>query len=424
MSNWKFINKTYLYDGTFDGLLTIVFNCYSTKTLPQNVENEQNYTNNFLDNTTFIQTDYEKSDRVFKGIEKNICYDALYNSYYTFLSNEKNKEINILKYLCSGFDIGPKINTMLTSSYVYKVISTKKRVYGECHRFKGLLRFIDVGNNLFYSSIHPDNNIIEPLGHHFISRLPTQNFIIHDKNRNILFLYNTKEYCIVSDENFTIPSITENEKQYQNIVLSFIDEESFDPRTYDNLSMEADNTVRYGDRKKYAECVAYQRFPEYNPVSIRPAYVADPFNFMHEQNVRLPEIVDWIRRGKGIKSTNKNYAVCFTRVDEEAELILKLADNSYNDPLNISSIGYVTIEDIVAHIASKFDIAKCFAEDGELPNFPSGINLDVKRLEEMGYVPSKLTNWLWEYVDYYCEFPIENYKSWKIVKSEMDVFMK
>ena len=77
-----------------------------------------------------------------------------------------------------------------------------------------------------------------------------------------------------------------------------------------------------------------------------------------------------------------------------------------------------------SHIASKFDIAKCFDEDGELPNFPSGINLDVKRLEEMGYVPSKLTNWLWEYVDYYCEFPIENYKSWKIVKSEMDVFMK
>jgi len=97
MSNWKFINKTYLYDGTFDGLLTIVFNCYSTKTLPQNVENEQNYTNNFLDNTTFIQTDYEKSDRVFKGIEKNICYDALYNSYCLYLSIEESYKIRDLQ---------------------------------------------------------------------------------------------------------------------------------------------------------------------------------------------------------------------------------------------------------------------------------------------------------------------------------------
>ena len=172
---------------------------------------------------------------------------------------------------------------------------------------------------------------------------------------NILSNVKTTRYIQVSSIGVYSDSMTNTDRR----LYLPIDEERFDPRTYDNWSMEADNTVRYGDRKKYAECVAYQRFPEYNPVSIRPAYVADPFNFMHEQNVRLPEIVDWIRRGKGIKSTNKNYAVCFTRVDEEAELILKLADNSYNDPLNISSIGYVTIEDIVAHIASKFDIAKC-----------------------------------------------------------------
>ena len=34
MSNWKFVNQTYLYDGSFDGFLTIVFNSYANKTLP------------------------------------------------------------------------------------------------------------------------------------------------------------------------------------------------------------------------------------------------------------------------------------------------------------------------------------------------------------------------------------------------------
>ena len=66
MSNWKLINKTFLYDGTFDGLLTIVFDCYSTKTLPQNIKNEQNYNTNFLDDNIFITSNYEKSERVFK----------------------------------------------------------------------------------------------------------------------------------------------------------------------------------------------------------------------------------------------------------------------------------------------------------------------------------------------------------------------
>ena len=151
MSNWKLINTTYIYDGSFEGFLTIVFDVYSTKTLPQKIFSENTYIPNFLDKTLFIKTDYEKSKRVFGGIEKNICYEALYNSYNAFLSNEKDKEMYILKYLCNGFDVGPKINNMLTISYVFKVINMRRKALAECHKLKGLLRFQEVGDNLCYA---------------------------------------------------------------------------------------------------------------------------------------------------------------------------------------------------------------------------------------------------------------------------------
>lgn len=217
MSNWKLINKTYLYDGTLDGFLTIVFNCYETKTLPQRIFDKNYYSPNFLDNILYIHTDSNKAKRVFTGIEKNISYQTLYNTYYAFLSNELQKEMLLLKYLCDGFEIGPKINNRLTISYVFKIMNMKKRSFGECHRLKGLLRFQEVGKNLYYASLHPDNNIIEPLGHHFISRLPAQNFIIHDKIRNICFLYNGKEYQIVEATNLTIPDISKEEQKYQEL---------------------------------------------------------------------------------------------------------------------------------------------------------------------------------------------------------------
>ena len=217
MSNWKLVNKTYLYDGTLNGFLTIVFNCYEQKTLPQKIFSKEDYSPNFLDSSLFIETDFEKSQRVFNGIEKSIGYTTLYNTYFAFFSNEKDKEINLLKYLCDGFEFGPKINNRLTVSYIFKVMNMKKRAFGECHRLKGLLRFQEVGNNLFYASIHPDNNIIEPLGHHFINRLPNQNFIIHDKVRNICLLYNRKEYKIVESSNLKIPNISEEELKYQEL---------------------------------------------------------------------------------------------------------------------------------------------------------------------------------------------------------------
>ena len=126
MSNWKLINKTCIYDGTFEGLLTIVFDSYASKTLPQKIVSSNNYIDNFLDNTITIKTDYEKSQRIFDGIVKNICKDALYNSYYAFLADDKDKEINILKYLCDGFDIGPEINNKITISYVFRVINLRR----------------------------------------------------------------------------------------------------------------------------------------------------------------------------------------------------------------------------------------------------------------------------------------------------------
>ena len=217
MSNWKLINQTIIYDGTFNGLLNIVFQCYSNKFLPQKIYDEKTYSPNFLDKTMYIDTDYTKSERVFSGINNNIGYEVLYNSFYAFLSDEKEKEMNILKYICEGFDIGPKINTMITVSYVYKVISMRRKALSECHKLKGLLRFIEVGENIFYAQVHPDNNIIEPLGQHFIKRLPSQNFIIHDKNRNLYFLYNGKDYTIVENQDIHIPEVTLEEQKYQDL---------------------------------------------------------------------------------------------------------------------------------------------------------------------------------------------------------------
>ena len=238
MKTFTKINKTYLYDGTFDGLLTIVFDCYVLKKLPLKIIAEDKYIPNILDNIEKVITDYNKSERIFNGIVKNISYDVLYNSYYAFLAEDNEKEINILKYLLYGFLVGPQIDTMLSIDFVFKVNSLRKKMLSEAHKLKGLLRFSKIGDNLFYSSIHPTHNVIENLGHHFIKRLPTQNFIIHDKNRNIAFLYNTKKYEIIDSSSIKIPNITEEEKLYQELWKAFFNTIAIKERTNKKLQMQ------------------------------------------------------------------------------------------------------------------------------------------------------------------------------------------
>ena len=238
MSDWSIIDKIYLYDGTFEGLLTITFKCFIEKAFPQKIYNTSEYIENFLYTTISINTDIEKSTRIWNGILKNISYDTLYISYYAFLSNEKDKEINIVKYICNGFIIGPKINNMLTLPYVNKSFSMKEKVLKECHKLKGLVRFAEMENNIFYSSIHPDNNIIEPLGKHFTKRLSNQNFIIHDKTRNTFFLYNCKQYQIIESDIFNISSFSEKEAKYQELWKTFFNTISIKERKNSRLQMQ------------------------------------------------------------------------------------------------------------------------------------------------------------------------------------------
>lgn len=136
------------------GFLSLVFDCFVTKTLPQKIERESNYFSNFLETPVTFTTDFEKAKRVFTGIEKNIGYTALYNTYYAFLSNEKEKELHLLKYLFDGFTIGPKINNRLTLPYVFKVMAMKKRSFRRMPPFKGFTSFSRIGKS-FILCLYP-----------------------------------------------------------------------------------------------------------------------------------------------------------------------------------------------------------------------------------------------------------------------------
>ena len=241
--NWKLLdNEVYLYDGTFNGLLTIAFDCYAYKCIPYKIQTELNYLPNLLENTKIIPTNEAKAKRVFDGIYKTASFTALYDCYNAFLSCNASKEIPILKYILSSFEIGPNICNMLSIDYVLEVTKLRKNVLGEAHRLKGLVRLCEIGNNLWYSSIHPDNNVIENVGQFLVKRFSNQNLILHDKNRNLAFLYNIqnpKNYEIVDvPQNVDFYNFSKNELEFQSLWKIFFNTISIKERTNHKLQKQ------------------------------------------------------------------------------------------------------------------------------------------------------------------------------------------
>lgn len=173
----------YIYDGSFEGILTATYEAYYRRENPERLLTAQNLAVNMFDRYENIQTDHEKSDKVYRAILAKISETALRKAFHVFLSDSRNKGTMIYNYLRLGFHYGHMVDNHLHEESVLTVHQISRKVTFECHRFTGLLRFAKIKQEIFYAKFEPDHNITMLLAPHFARRLSDQDWIIHDTKR-------------------------------------------------------------------------------------------------------------------------------------------------------------------------------------------------------------------------------------------------
>lgn len=176
------------YDGTFEGLLTLVFVCYYEKLHPHDILVEGEREKDFVSHYHHIERDREKADRVYRGIEEKISPEALKNCYYAFLSEEPSRGVWIYHYLRLGFKKGREVDAMLTSPAVKNLHGLVQKVQRERHRMLGFTRFMELADGTLYGKIEPKHNILSLIAPHFARRLGPERWMIHDEGRNLMVI--------------------------------------------------------------------------------------------------------------------------------------------------------------------------------------------------------------------------------------------
>lgn len=168
-----------LYDGSFDGLLTAIFEYYP-KLERITIKTNDNQLG-FLDDT-FIKTDYLKSDRVKNGVIENFGYSIMRDFETIFKSKFNNKENIIARCVKGLYKNGLNyLNSAEEPAIEYRRII--KNYWSENHDYKGLLRFRSIQEGFLYAEFEPENDILESLVPHFKRRMPNEKFLIFDKSR-------------------------------------------------------------------------------------------------------------------------------------------------------------------------------------------------------------------------------------------------
>lgn len=211
--------KTLLYDGSFDGLLTAVFEFFEYRYKDVEIFSKEKFQQeNMFAEIHEVITQIEKSERVLKKLEQNIGKDGIHQLIMTFLSEDPALEYLILSAIAQSVE-HPDENILqnYANNEILKISKICKSVSRERHRMTAFVRFEKMKDEVYFAKIDPDFNVLPLIRKHFKDRYQDQKWMIYDLRRNYGIFYDLKE-C-----DFFYPEEKINFNQHQE---KFHDEEN------------------------------------------------------------------------------------------------------------------------------------------------------------------------------------------------------
>ncbi|KPE51957.1 TIGR03915 family putative DNA repair protein [Chryseobacterium indologenes] len=202
---------TLLYDGSFDGLFTAVFEVFEYRYKDAEIISRENFCkeNMFADIHEVI-TQNEKAERVLNKLEKQIGKQGIRELLKVYLSEDPELENLILSAVRQSVQ-HPEENILqnYADQDMLKISKISRSVGRESHRMTAFVRFEKMQDGIFFAKIDPDFNVLPLIRKHFTDRYQDQKWMIFDLRRNYGILYNLE----VSE--FFYPEGQLNLNQYQ-----------------------------------------------------------------------------------------------------------------------------------------------------------------------------------------------------------------
>ncbi len=170
-----------------------------------------------FDSTVIIVApDENKCERV-KGKLRRYAPRSLGDISLILRRGSAAKEQVALEYIRLIVQKKSPVGDMLAHPAVIAAREEKKKVTLEAHHFTGFLRFMEGEGGIFYAPFSPDNDILELILPHFLSRLSGQSFIIHDTARGKAALYNGKDCVIAQTDEKVSVALSDCELRFQSL---------------------------------------------------------------------------------------------------------------------------------------------------------------------------------------------------------------
>ena len=208
-----------LYDGTFEGFLSLVYEVYYKKLKP--IKIYKTLPNEIIfEEILEIETSQDNVLKVLNAIKTKFPKEILEKILNIFMCDSKEFEMALLEYIIIGFKETKQLFN-INNSCVFYLNSLEKELFRNVHKMTGFIRFEELEDATLYAKVESKFNIVYFLGKHFLKRFNNQNFIIHDLNRKLAFVKIENDFSVQEVAFFDEPNYSSNEQKFQKLWKSF-----------------------------------------------------------------------------------------------------------------------------------------------------------------------------------------------------------
>lgn len=183
----------FVYDKTFEGLLTAVFDAYSRRTFPDLLLAEGEPFPLFYDEAIRIYTDDRKAERVWKGLEKKISKSSLSGLTVTWLSELPEVDLLLFRYIRKAIDAPATIEFNLGDPDILETAKIWKKVNNERLRVMQFFRFQKAADGTYFAAIAPIYNVLPLVLPYAQDRFADQQWLIYDLKREYGYYYDLND---------------------------------------------------------------------------------------------------------------------------------------------------------------------------------------------------------------------------------------
>lgn len=227
---------TLVYDGSYEGFLTLVYEVYYDKLHVSKILREK--TEALLFEEVFeIQTDITKSQKVLNALKKKFSSKNYATITNIFLCDSKEFEKQLLDFIILGFKDERSLKNINFPSILF-IQNLQKELFRVVHRMTGFVRFKEIEDGTLYAKVETKYNVLYFLGKHFLKRLGDCDFIIHDIQREFAFVKHKNEINIRHVAAFDEPEYSKDEEKFKNLWKTFFQSVAIEKRKNKKLQQQ------------------------------------------------------------------------------------------------------------------------------------------------------------------------------------------